>query len=92
MSQSNSLPSVATVRDAMTRPELKNALSGLTVTGRTVAVEPIKAAAFYSAIVLPLVYLPMLAGGISTGKLTVLVGLLLANAAALVLGHDYGSN
>ncbi|UIP01125.1 hypothetical protein Hbl1158_07200 [Halobaculum sp. CBA1158] len=52
---------------------------------------PIRAAAFYAAIVLPMVYLPILAGGVSTERLTVVAGLLLANAAALVLGHDYGT-
>jgi hypothetical protein len=92
MTPSNPLPSVARLRDAVvTSTSLKEALTEFTGTGRTVAIEPVRALAFYAAIVLPLVYLPLLANGITPERLTVIVGLLLANAAALVLGHGHGS-
>ncbi|MFC7098404.1 hypothetical protein [Halobaculum marinum] len=93
MTPSTPLPSVATVRDAMPDPTtVKNTLGALTGTGRTVAVAPVRAASFYVAIALPLAYLPLLAGGVTADRFAILLGLLLANAAALVLGHDYGSN
>lgn len=91
MTPSTPLPTLARLRDAVPNASaLKNTVTGLTVMGRTVAVAPVQAAAFYTAIVLPLVYLPLLAGGIDTARITVLLGLLMANAAALVLGHNYG--
>ena len=93
MSPSSTLPSVASLRESMPNPTaVKNGLSSLTGTGKTVAVAPVRAAAFYVAIALPLVYLPLLAGGVTPDRFAVLVGLLLANGAALVLGHDYGTN
>ncbi len=93
MTPSTPLPSVAAVRDAMPDPtSLKATLRALPVTGRTAAVAPVRAAAFYVAIALPLVYLPLLAGGVTADRFAILLGLLLANAAALVLGHDYGTN
>jgi hypothetical protein len=41
-------------------------------------------------VALPFLYLPLLVGGLDGQQTTVFVGLLLANAAALVLGHGYG--
>jgi hypothetical protein len=53
--------------------------------------EAIEAIAFWSAIALPFVYLPLLAGGLDSQTkqldFAVLVGL---NAFAIVLGHRYG--
>lgn len=51
---------------------------------------PVEALAFWSAVALPFVYLPLLLGGFDdlTGALT-FVGLLLANFVALYLGHDH---
>ncbi|WP_435065587.1 hypothetical protein [Halobaculum sp. EA56] len=92
MTPSTPIPSVSRVRDAVSKPaDLKEALTGAAVPGATAALGPVRALAFYAAIVLPFVYLPLLAGGVSTDGLVVIVGLLLANAAALVLGHDHGS-
>ncbi|WP_348611155.1 hypothetical protein [Halobaculum rarum] len=92
MTPSNPLRSVAALRDAVpASSSLKDTLTGFTGTGRTLAVEPVRALAFYAAIVLPFVYLPLLANGVTTEQLSVLVGLLLANGAALVLGHGHGS-
>lgn len=92
MTPSNPLRTLAGFRDVMPAPSrLKDTVTQFTGAGRTAAVEPARAVAFYAAIALPFVYLPLLANGVTTGQLTVLVGLLLANAAALVLGHGYGS-
>jgi len=92
MTPSNPLRSVADLRDAVpASSRLKDALTGFTGTGRTIAVEPVRALAFYAAIAFPFVYLPLLANGVTTEQLSVLIGLLLANAAALVLGHGHGS-
>jgi len=92
MTPSNPLRSVADLRDAMpASSRLKDALTGSTGAGRTIAIEPVRALAFYAAIAFPFVYLPLLANGVTTEQLSVLIGLLLANAAALVLGHGHGS-
>lgn len=91
MTPSTSLPLVTKALDAMPNPSsLKANLTDLGRLGRDDPVAPLRAASFYAAIVLPLLYLPLLAGGLSASRLTVLVGLLLANAAALVLGHGHG--
>jgi|GEM_PF-2424878 len=52
------------------------------------AVTPVRAAGFYAAITLPLVYLPLLLDGIGP----VVGALLAANALALVVGHGHGSD
>lgn len=92
MSPSNPLSPVDSLRDAVPESSrLKDALAELTGAGRTIGIEPVRALAFYAAIALPFVYLPLLANGVTAEQLSVLVGLLLANAAALVLGHDHGS-
>ena len=91
MSPSPPLPSVSSLREAApTATSLRDALAGLRDLGDSAAV-PVRAAAFYAAIVLPFVYIPLLVGGVDTGRLLVVVGLLLANAGALVLGHDYAA-
>lgn len=92
MTPSTPLPFVSTLREAVPSPaRLKNTFDGLRGRGHSAAVVPLRAVAFYAAIVLPFVYLPMLAGDVDPGRLLVIVGLLLANAAALVIGHDYGA-
>lgn len=50
---------------------------------------PIRAIAFYAAIVLPLLYLPLLAKGLHLEEAPLLVTLLCANLAALFVGHGY---
>ena len=54
------------------------------------AVRPVRAAAFWLAVALPFAYLPMLAGGLGseTEQLT-FVALIVANAVALLVGHDH---
>ena len=63
--------------------------------GRTVS-ETIRAglrnfrvASFWAAIVLPVTYLPLLAGGLTGGEALLFVALVAVNAGAFVLGHDY---
>jgi len=91
MSPSTSLPSVSSLREAApTATSLRDTLAGLSELGDGAAA-PVRAAAFYASIVLPFVYVPLLVGGVDTGRLLVVVGVLLANAGALVLGHDYGT-
>ena len=51
---------------------------------------PVQALSFWSAILLPLTYLPLLAGGLTSGELSLFAVLLAANATALLLGHNHG--
>lgn len=91
MTPSTQFPSVSKALDAVPTPAtLKDGLTALGEFGRDDPVAPLRAAAFYAAILLPFLYLPLLAGGLSSSALAVFVGLLLANAAALVLGHGHG--
>jgi hypothetical protein len=52
-------------------------------------VEPVQAIAFWTAIGLPLVYLPMLATGAVWQNPMALLALLLLNVAAFVVGHEH---
>lgn len=50
---------------------------------------PLQAAGFWSAVLLPFASLYLLSGGLASGELLPLTALLVLNALALVLGHDY---
>ena len=50
--------------------------------------ELVRVVAFWTAVVLPFLYLPLLFGGLQ-GDATLFGGLLVSNAVALLLGHDY---
>lgn len=50
---------------------------------------PIKAAAFWTAIVTPLAYPALMVGGIAGNELSLLGLVLAVNVVALVLGRDY---
>ena len=52
-------------------------------------VEPLRFLAFWTAVALPFLYLPLLAGGLDGQQFPVFAGLLLLNLVALVLGHEY---
>lgn len=53
--------------------------------------KPIEAVAFWSAIVLPFTYLPLLLVGLHSVSLQVLFALLLLlNGVMILLGHQYG--
>ena len=56
---------------------------------RTLAARPVKAAAFWTAVLVPLAYPALLYGGLDGHELTLLLAVLAVNAAALVLGRDY---
>jgi len=55
-----------------------------------VVVAPLRFLAFWTAVALPFLYLPLLVGGLDGQQTTVFVALLLMNVVALVLGHEYG--
>lgn len=50
---------------------------------------PARALAFWSAVALPLVYVPLLATGAGHLQAETFLVLLVANILALVVGHDY---
>lgn len=50
--------------------------------------ELIRVVAFWTAVVIPFAYLPLLFHGLE-GNATLFGGLLVLNAVALLLGHDY---
>ncbi|KAB1196229.1 MULTISPECIES: hypothetical protein [Haloferax] len=56
------------------------------------AFEPLETVAFWSAVALPLAYLPMLANGLTASNLPLFVGLLALHATALVLGRGHGQD
>ncbi|MBB6645494.1 hypothetical protein H5V44_04145 [Halobellus sp. MBLA0160] len=53
------------------------------------AVRNLRAASFWAAIVLPVTYLPLLAGGLGGAEALLFVSLVVVNAGAFVLGHEY---
>jgi hypothetical protein len=83
---SNSPPTVPI--DRLPRPtELVD--SRLVRLSLAVVVAPLRFLAFWAAVALPFLYLPLLVGGLDGQQTTVFVALLLANAVALVAGHEY---
>lgn len=54
-----------------------------------VVVAPLRFLAFWTAVALPFLYVPLLVGGLDGQQTTVFVGLLLLNAVALVVGHEH---
>ncbi|AFK19324.2 MULTISPECIES: hypothetical protein [Haloferax] len=67
------------------------ALDSASTLGR-IAFEPLKVFAFWSAIALPLAYLPLLASGLDSGELPLFAGLIALHAATLVLGRNHGQD
>jgi hypothetical protein len=55
-----------------------------------VVAAPLRFISFWAAVALPFLYVPLLAGGLEGQQAFVFVSLLAANAAALVVGHEYG--
>ena len=49
----------------------------------------LRIASFWAAIVLPITYLPLLAGGLAGGEAVPFAALVALNAGAFVLGHDH---
>lgn len=57
---------------------------------RDVLLNPVEAAAFWSAVVLPFLHVPLLLSGLNSGSEVVAFGLLLVlNVVAIVLGHSH---
>lgn len=72
--------------------ELRSTLrdAGSVVRRRDGVVEPVRRLAFWMAVALPFLYLPMLVIGFqSTAELTAFVVLLCCNGVALLIGHPY---
>jgi len=55
-----------------------------------VVAAPLRFIAFWAAVALPFLYVPLLAGGLEGQQAPVFLALLAANAAALVVGHEHG--
>lgn len=51
----------------------------------------LRAAAFWLAVALPLLYPPLLLGGLDGGEMTTFALLLGCNGLALLFGHGYGA-
>lgn len=51
----------------------------------------LQATAFWSAVAMPFLYLPLLVGGLTGGEAVTFIGLLFLNVVALVLGHGHRS-
>jgi hypothetical protein len=70
--------------------------TGLDLDGEAVAsalrysvIDPLRALSFWTAVLLPLAYLPLVTNGLTTGETSVLLALVVANVVALVLGHGH---
>ncbi len=83
MSHAPRSPDLPIERDAIGR-----AASTVTETVRTV-LRNFRVASFWAAILLPVTYLPLLAGGLTSSQAFLFVALVVANAGAFVLGHEY---
>ncbi|MDS0299438.1 hypothetical protein NDI76_11860 [Halogeometricum sp. S1BR25-6] len=57
--------------------------------GLRVVAYPVQFAAFWLAVALPFLYMPLLYGGVHGEQATVFGSLLALNAAALVVGHGH---
>lgn len=53
------------------------------------AARNLRGVSFWAAIVLPMVYLPLLSGGLAGREVLLFVALIGVNAGAFVLGHDH---
>jgi len=70
------------------RDTLSRAASAAGETVRSAA-RNLRGVSFWAAIVLPIIYLPLLSGGLTGGEALLFVALIAVNAGAFVLGHDY---
>lgn len=48
----------------------------------------LRAVAFWSSVLLPIAYVPLLYGGVG-GQVTAFLGLIALNVACLIVGHEY---
>ena len=63
--------------------------SSVGATAIQMAMAPVRFVAFWAAVALPFLYVPLLFDGIDGGRAIVFLGLLAANAVALVVGHGH---
>lgn len=85
---SNALPPFGSERLGRVRDKLGAPPVSLERPVEALAV-PLRFVAFWTAVALPFLYFPLLTGGLTGSEPTAFVALLLANAVALVAGHDY---
>lgn len=72
------------------RSELSSLREAEASTIRQTVVRPVHAVAFWIAVVLPFLYVPLLASGLSEpATMNAFFGLLAANAVALLVGHPH---
>lgn len=81
MSPSEASPMAGSNRTRLSRPSIESV--------RSLLLAPVRALAFWSAIALPLVYVPMLATGVVWEYPLALLTLFLLNGLALVVGHGH---
>lgn len=67
----------------------RSATGSIAQTLHTVARRPVEAAAFWTAVLLPLAYPWLMFGGLDGRELFLLLGALALNAATLVLGRGH---
>jgi len=87
-----SSPSTTHERHPISRPEARE--SGETTGGqhRPALLRPVEAVAFWASIGLPFLYLPLFLSGPTTeAEWVTCIGLLVAHAVALYVGHSYNS-
>jgi hypothetical protein len=70
------------------RDTISRATSTASETVRNAA-RNLRGMSFWAAIVLPMVYLPLLSGGLTGSETLLFVALIGINAGAFVLGHDH---
>lgn len=82
---STNSPSLWPDTDAASRDRLARAVATATDHVRPL----LQATAFWSAIAMPFLYVPLLLGGLTGSEAPAFVGLVAANGLALVLGHGH---
>ncbi|WP_435126930.1 hypothetical protein [Halobaculum sp. D14] len=83
MSTSNQSPADRLARHATDAPAVVRDAA------QTGLLQPARAAAFWTASLLPLTYLPLLAAGVAGSHTTAFAALVAVNVVAAVAGHDY---
>jgi hypothetical protein len=85
---SSSHPPFGSERARKLREVIESPPAGLSTPIAYLAV-PIRFVAFWVAVALPFLYLPLLTGGLDGSEPAAFAALLAANAVALVVGHGY---
>jgi hypothetical protein len=83
-------PFARTARETL--PSLRAALTERLSVDSSALLAPVRATAFWSAALLPPVYLPLLLRGVSAENLPVILGLLALNALLFVVGHEHNES